>query len=101
LFVSRDDTAKALNALRSIRKPILTVGESQSFTRAGGVIGFYVEQKQIRFEINPDAGQNLNLTISSRLLGLARIVKGESLEGSPLYIGATKGIALSDLLLIS
>lgn len=55
--------------------PVLLVGESKDFAARGGMIGFFVEQNRVRFEINPEAARRAHLTISSRLLSLARIVK--------------------------
>jgi YfiR/HmsC-like len=55
--------------------PILTVGESPNFIRRGGIIRFVEAGRRIRFEINPDSAQRASLTISSRLLRLAEIVR--------------------------
>ena len=55
--------------------PVLTVGDSEAFARGGGMIGLFVEEGRMRFAINPDAAQRAGLTLSSRLLNLARIVK--------------------------
>ncbi len=55
---------------------MLTVGESSSFTRNGGVIAFYVEDRKIKFEINTANAKKADLKISSKLLKLARIVRG-------------------------
>lgn len=52
---------------------ILTIGESEAFMGAGGMIRFYAHQGKIRFEINPDAASRSGLTISSKLLNLAKI----------------------------
>lgn len=52
---------------------ILTVGESEQFMRSGGMIRFYANQGKLRFEINPSAAKKQQLTISSKLLNLARI----------------------------
>ncbi|HEV7301118.1 MAG TPA: YfiR family protein [Tepidisphaeraceae bacterium] len=56
-------------------RPILTVGESNSFPWKGGVIRFYMEDGKVRFEINPEAAQRARLRISSKLMKLARIFK--------------------------
>ncbi len=53
----------------------LIVGESTGFALAGGAVGFYVEKKKIRFEVNTAETKRRGLTISSKLLKLARIVK--------------------------
>jgi hypothetical protein len=56
-------------------KPILTVGETDNFPWAGGIIRFLTEENKVRFEINPDAAERARLRISSKLMKLARIFK--------------------------
>ncbi len=55
-------------------KSILTVGESDNFTRQGGLIRFYEAKNKIRFEINLDAATSAGITFSSKLLKLAKLV---------------------------
>ncbi len=55
--------------------PVLTVGDIENFTKAGGVIAFTLEDNRVRFAINVDAAQRAGLKISSKLLSLARIVR--------------------------
>ena len=59
-------------------RPILTVGESDTFIEQGGIASFYVERGNVRFEISPAAAERAKLRISSRLLQLARIPGGET-----------------------
>jgi hypothetical protein len=76
VFVSVDggDVAALVAAARG--SSALTVGESRDFARRGGVIRFFEEKRKLRFEINPGAADRAGLRISSRLLGLARLVEG-------------------------
>jgi hypothetical protein len=55
---------------------VLTVGESERFVQDGGMIGFFLEENKIRFEVNLEAAQKAKLRISSRLLALAKSVIG-------------------------
>lgn len=56
-------------------KPVLTVADNVDyFCEKGGMINFTPQYSQKRFEINPNAAQRANLTISSKLLSLAKIV---------------------------
>ncbi len=55
------------------RAPVLTVGEGAQFTQSGGVIALIREGTRIRFEINPDAADRAHLTVSSKLLRLAKV----------------------------
>ena len=59
------------------RTPILTVGDSEHFVNEGGVIGFCLEGKKIRFEINLNAATQAKLKISAKLLTLAKTVVGD------------------------
>ena len=55
--------------------PLLTVAESESFTKSGGVIRLFVEQNKVLFEVNTDAAARAKLKLSSKLLSLARVVR--------------------------
>lgn len=73
LFVSSPDeesTGLILDAVRD--RPVLTVGESARFRDLGGMITFVNEGNRIRFDVNSEAAKRSGLTISSKLLHLAR-----------------------------
>lgn len=53
---------------------VLTIGEDDGFTASGGVIGFYTEDDRLRFAVSEGATAQAGLTISSKLLRLAKIV---------------------------
>jgi hypothetical protein len=53
-----------------------SVSDTPAFTRAGGVAYLYIDGAQVRFAINVQAAERARLKISSRMLGLAKIVKG-------------------------
>ena len=56
-------------------KPVVTVGDNiEDFCQNGGLINFTPQNSTKRFEINTNAAQRAKLTISSKLLALARIV---------------------------
>lgn len=52
-------------------EPTLTVGDTESFVDAGGMIGFVIVDETVRFEINLPAVRIGRLRLSSRLLSLA------------------------------
>jgi hypothetical protein len=52
-------------------EPTLTVGDTESFVDAGGMIGFVILDETVRFEINLPAVRIGRLQLSSRLLSLA------------------------------
>jgi hypothetical protein len=60
--------------------PVLTVGETDGFLSAGGMISFVLEDNNVRFAINLYAAETANLKIGSRLLFLAQTVIGEDRE---------------------
>ncbi len=75
LFVNRESRANMARIMEAIgSRPILTIGETREFTRAGGMITFFLNQGRIRFRINPDAARHSGLKLSSSLLELATIV---------------------------
>lgn len=59
-------------------KPVLTVGNMNTFAPQGGMIAFVTIDGKIRFRINPKAVETAGLTISSQLLKLAVIPGGDS-----------------------
>ena len=69
---SSDDWLRAVRGM-----PVLTVSEEAGFLQKGGMINFYAENKNLRFEISPRAAELARLTLSSRLLAIARVVKVE------------------------
>lgn len=81
LFVSSSETARIDELIHAVKgMPILTIGETPSFARRGGVINLIVEDNKVRFEVNVDAARQAGLNISSRLLALARIIPATSTE---------------------
>lgn len=61
--------------LSSLGSGVLTVGDGEGFVREGGIIAFAVEGRHVRFDINTRAAAEASLTISSRLLHVARSVQ--------------------------
>jgi hypothetical protein len=53
---------------------VLTIGEGESFTTHGGVIGLLVEDRKVRFDVDTTAAQTAGLRVSSKLLALTRVV---------------------------
>jgi hypothetical protein len=52
---------------------VLTVGDDPHFLAAGGIVGFYLEDGKVRFEIQPDAAKAVGLRVSAQLLTLGKI----------------------------
>ena len=81
LFVSSSEARHLPQILESLRgKCVLTVGETEGFAQAGGVINFTLEENKVHFEINLNTAERAHLKISSKLLALAKVVKDERPE---------------------
>lgn len=79
LFVSASETPHLDEVIQSAKGlPILTIGETPGFAVRGGIINLTLEGNKVRFEVNIDAAKQANLSISSRLLALARIVSAQT-----------------------
>ena len=79
LFVARSQRDELVEVLaRLIDKPVLTVSDIDGFSRVGGIIEFYLERNRVRFSVNPHLARRAGLSVSSKLLGLARVVDSGS-----------------------
>ena len=65
---------RMLDAVKHL--PVLTVGEGRRFLERGGQIAFLVENDRVRFAISRRAAGAAGLTISSKLLRVARDFDG-------------------------
>lgn len=71
IFIPGSRPREAAEALQRVSGPILTVGETPSFLRDGGMVRFFVDNRHIRFEIHQKNAVAKGLKISSQLLTLA------------------------------
>jgi hypothetical protein len=75
VFVSGSEVDRLPAVLGTVKgTPVLTVGDTEGFAARGVILNFFVEESRVKFEVNVDAAKRAQLKISSRLLGLARIV---------------------------
>ena len=56
---------------------VLTVGESDSFLRMGGVLVFRTENDRIRFEVSLPARNRQNIRLSAKMLSVASVVHSQ------------------------
>jgi hypothetical protein len=76
LFIADAETRRSAGALGEIKTlPVLTVSDGPGFSQTTGIIELYVEGGRMRFAINVDAADRSGLHLSSRLLGLAKVVR--------------------------
>lgn len=79
VFVTGADKDKAHRTLGNKgTAAILTIGDDDQFATRGGIIGLYVEDRRVRFEVNTGAADATGLRVSSRLLALARLVRSSA-----------------------
>jgi YfiR/HmsC-like len=72
LFISPSEKNQLPNILKGLLgTSVLTVGETDHFTEAGGMINFVIENDEVHFQINDKAAKKAGLEISSKLLSLA------------------------------
>ena len=73
LYINSDDQEEVENILTSIsKKNILTISDAPAFNKWGGIIQFYIENNKIRLRINVERSKAAGLSISSKLLNVAK-----------------------------
>jgi len=72
-YVAKNNSIPA-NALEA-GSGVLTVGEGDEFVRRGGMVGFVIDDRRVRFDISLKAAANAGLKLSSKLLAVARSVE--------------------------
>ena len=76
LFISRSENERVAEILAAVKnRPVLTVSDGDGFASQGGIIQFFTDKNRIRIRINLDAAEAANLTISSKLLRVAEVVR--------------------------
>jgi hypothetical protein len=80
LYVAAMDPDRLGALFNRLRKwSVLTVGEMERFTEAGGALNLHLEEGMVRFDINLEAARLSGLHISSKLAVLGRVVR----QGTP------------------
>jgi hypothetical protein len=73
LFIAASEKTRERELLKAVEGTgVLTVSETDDFIRAGGMINFIIEDSQVHFQINNNAARTARLSISSKLIKLAR-----------------------------
>jgi hypothetical protein len=73
LFVPATQAGRVAAAIRAAAGgPVLSIGESPDFIRSGGMINLVVDGGRVRFDVNAAAAAARGLTVSSKLLRIAR-----------------------------
>jgi hypothetical protein len=75
VFVPVTEKDRADRILKGLKgASALTVGETPGFAALGGIVNLTVEGNKVHFEVNLLAAERAGLKISSKLLGIAKIV---------------------------
>lgn len=72
---ARQEASAALLAIKGL--PVLSVTDSARSPQAAGIINFVLQDNRVRFDIDISAAKENQLAISSRLLTLARTLRGQ------------------------
>lgn len=76
LFIATSASAELSSILDELSEvSVLTIGESDGFAAAGGMIGFIERDGRVKLEINLRAARVAYLEISSKLLEVSRVVE--------------------------
>jgi hypothetical protein len=83
LYVSASEAPHLDEILHAVKGlPVLTIGQMPEFARRGGIVNFVIEDDKVRFEVNVEAAKQAEISISSRLLTLAKIIPQTGSDGS-------------------
>jgi hypothetical protein len=75
LFITESQKENMASILTTLKNsPVLTVSNIDGFAEAGGIVEFARENTRIALRINIQAMRDARLSISSKLLSLARII---------------------------
>lgn len=79
LYIPGTDGPADAQAIATVKgRPVLTVTDLPADAAGHGMIGFIVEGDHVRFDIDNAAATDCGLAISSKLLGLARVVRSRT-----------------------
>ena len=73
LFISKSEKGVP-DLLASLGTGVLTVSDRDGFLREGGIISLVIENRHVRFDVSQRAATKALLTMSARMLNVARIV---------------------------
>ena len=76
LFISKSEQGEQATILAYTRQyPILTVSDIDNFVERGGMVQFFMRTRKVRFKINPNTLKEADLSASTNLFRVAKIVK--------------------------
>jgi hypothetical protein len=83
VYLGRSSEKQSATILTLVKlAPVLTVGEHENFLAQGGMVHFVREENKLKLEINLDVSQEAHLTISARLLQIAKVIRKHLTSGN-------------------
>lgn len=76
LYVAGSDLGRVREMLRAAPRHVLVVTEAEGALENGAVINFVLVQDRVRFDASLESAERRGIRLSSRLLAVARAVKG-------------------------
>jgi hypothetical protein len=81
VFITASEESHLPEILRRLGKQhVLTVSDIERFSLRGGIVEFCMVGNRVRFDINRGPARNAHITISSKLLNVARAVHADKAE---------------------
>jgi hypothetical protein len=78
LYFGQAETEGAVRVIAALKQaPVLTVGEGAAFAERGGMIAFVLDENRVKFDINKAAIDRAGLSVSAKLLRVARTIHTE------------------------
>jgi hypothetical protein len=78
VYIAASERHRLTGIIQELRQlNVLTVSDMEDFCEAGGMIGLLTGQNKISFEVNLTAVRKVRLTVSSKLLKLAKDIYGK------------------------
>jgi YfiR/HmsC-like len=75
LFIGSSQAGKIRHIIAAVQNTsVLTVGEIKGFVEDGGIINFVLEDDRVQFQVNHKAAKQAGLSISAKLLAVAKVV---------------------------
>jgi len=75
LFIDGSEAANAADIVKQVEKlPVLTVTDNLDLFRAGVIVGLFLDNRRLSFDVNYQLALNASLNMSSKLLRVARNV---------------------------
>lgn len=73
LYIAPSERGRVDQIVRRIGgAPVLTIGDTPGFARAGVIINMFLEGPHVRFAINAEAARAHGLAVSAKLMAMAR-----------------------------